>query len=140
MDSASTIVTLTGRGGSGPPLRLLAETVVAVQYTLGTGTDADNLELDALERSVWLELRLRCPDRGEREHLIENARAAVAPPGAPSCRRAARLLIEAGGWLLRAAERLAVEERSRTDGCAEQCARWGVRLERIALEAMGAER
>jgi hypothetical protein len=47
MDSASPIVRLTGRSGRGSQLRLLAETVVAVQYTLGTGTDSDNRELGA---------------------------------------------------------------------------------------------
>jgi hypothetical protein len=55
-------------------VRLLAETAVAVQHTLGLGDEEDDRALDYLERSVWLELACACPDRREREYLIERAR------------------------------------------------------------------
>jgi len=120
------------------PVRLLAETAVAVQYTLGVGDEEDNRALDHLERSVWLELAMACPDRWEREYLIEQAHANVAPPGVPSCRHAIRLLVRAGGALLRLARELTDEDRERVERCAALCGEGAVRLERIALDAEAA--
>ena len=115
-------------------LRLLAETAVALRHTLGTGSEQDNRALDQLEREVWLELAHACPDRREREHVIENAHAIVAPPGAPSCRHAARLVARAGGLLHHEAAGLPRKERERVQHCARHCVEGAVRLERIALE------
>lgn len=134
MDRASSIVKLRGR----TPLqlvRLLAETTVAVQYTLGLGDEEDNRALDQLERAVWLELARACPDRREREYLIEQAHAAAALPGVPSCRHAIRLLVRAGGAVLALAGKLTEEDRERTKTCAALCGEGAVRLERIALDA-----
>jgi hypothetical protein len=86
---------------------------------------------------VWLELAVACPDRREREHLIGWAKGLVAPAGAASCRRGARLLVQAGGVLLCEAGRLSGSGRERLEGCARQCADGAVRLERIALELEG---
>jgi hypothetical protein len=135
MNSASSVMRLRRAGVAGPPLRLLAETVVAVQRTLGTGEEADDHALDRVERWVWLELALGCPDRRERKRLIEQARGTVASAGVPSCRHAARLLVATGGWLLLAAGGLAGEARQRVERCAALCGEGAVRLERIALEA-----
>jgi hypothetical protein len=139
MDSASAIAKPGGdrHPTRQPPLRLLAETVVSVGHTLGTGNEQDNRALDEIERSVWVELRLVCPDRQEREHLIANAHATVAPPGPPACRRAAGLLVRTAGWLLHAAADLGDAERSRLETCAERCAKGAARLERIALQVAG---
>jgi len=137
MDLVSTSVRPSGRIAPVAVLRLLAETVVAVQNTLGTGDGQDNLALDGLERSVWLELAVACPDRAERGHLIERAKGMVAPPGAVSCRRAARLLVQAGGVLLCEAGQHSGVARERLEGCARRCADGAVRLERIALEIGG---
>ena len=117
------------------PVRLLAETAVAVQYTLGVGDEEDNRALDHLERSVWLELARACPDRRQREYLIEQARANVEPPGVPSCRHAIRMLVRAGGALLRLAGELTGEDRERIERCGALCGEGAVRLERIALDA-----
>jgi hypothetical protein len=134
MDRASTIVTGRTRALNGLPA-LLAEMAVAVQYTLGVGDQEDNRALDHLERAVWLELAGACPDRREREYLIEQASASVAPPGLHSCRHAIRLLVRAGGALLRLAGELTGEDRERVERCGALCGEGAVRLERIALDA-----
>jgi hypothetical protein len=135
MDSRSALARTRRHTAPTVPIRLLAETAVAVQYTLGVGDEEDNRALDYLERSVWLELARACPDRREREYLIEQARAGVAPPGVPSCRHAIRLLVRAGGALLRLAGGLTGEDRQRAERCAALCGEGAVRLERIALDA-----
>jgi hypothetical protein len=136
MDRAG-LVRAPARVAPGPPLRMLSETAVAVQYTLGTGGEEDNRALDRLERAVWLELALACPDRREREYLIEEARGAVAAPGIPSCRHAVRLLINAGAHLLMRAGHLDGEERARVERCAVLCGEGAVRLKRIVLDSGG---
>lgn len=108
---------------------------MAVAHTRGCGGEDDDRELDATERAVWIELRLSCPDRHEREDLIVQGQAVAASPGQPACRRAAALLIRTGGWLLYAAGSAGDEERHRMEMCAERCGRSATRLERIALEA-----
>jgi len=136
MDSTITMVkavTITRQS----TVQLLAETAVALRHTLGTGSEKDNRTLDRLERTVWLELVHACPDRREREYLIEQARATVAPAGAPSCRHAARLLVRLGGMLLHTATQLPAGERERARGVAHECGRGAVRLERVALETGG---
>ena len=75
---------------------------------------------------------------GEREYLIEQARANVAPPGVPSCQHAIRLLVRAGGALLCLAGELTGEERERVERCGALCGEGAVRLERIALDAEAA--
>lgn len=137
MDLASTSVRPNGRREPTAVLRLLAETAVAVQYTLGTGSEQDDRALDELERAVWLELAVACPDRREREHLIARAKGTVALSGAPACRQAARLLVQAGGVLQCEAGQLSGVARERLEGCARRCADGAVRLERIALELEG---
>ena len=117
--------------------RLTAETAVALRHSLGAGSEEDNQALDQLERNVWLALVGACPDRQEREYLIEQAAAMIAPPGAMSCRHAARLLVRLGGVLLHAAAQRPAEERQRLEICAGDCGEDAVRLERIALETGG---
>ena len=118
-------------------VQLLAETAMALRHTLGTGSEDDNRTLDRLERTVWLELVHACRDRREREYLIEQARATVAPPGAVSCRHAARLLVRLGGLLLHTAAQLPTRERDQARRIARECGAGAVRLERIALETGG---
>jgi len=118
-------------------VQVLAETAVALRHTLGAGSEHDNQTLDRLERMVWLELVHACPDRQEREYLIEQARATVAAPGAPSCRYAARLLVRLGGLLLHAAAQPPTQDQERVRGIADECGRSAVRLERIALNTGG---
>lgn len=139
MDSGSTPVKSVEceRMESRESLRRLAETVVAVAHTLGCGDEEDDRVIDETERSVWVELRLACPDRQEREHLIANGRAVIAAPGSSACQRAAGLLISTAGWLLHTASGLEAGERARMEMCADRCVRTAARLERIALEAAG---
>jgi hypothetical protein len=120
--------------GTEVPAQLLAQAAVAVGSTLGTGSDEDNRELDALERAVWLELRLCCPDRREREWRIEQARGTVAAPGAPSCWHAVSLLTRTAGWLAHAAGRVTPDEHERMARCGDQCIEGAARLGRIAVE------
>jgi hypothetical protein len=135
MDSHSAMARTRRHTAPAAPIRLFAETAVAVQSTLGVGDEEDNRALDHLERSVWLELARACPDRREREYLIEQARASVAPPGVPSCRHAIRLLVRAGGALWLLARELIEEDRERVERCAALRGEGAVRLERIALDA-----
>ena len=140
MTSASTFAQANDRGDTGPPLRLLAEAVVALQHTLGCGDKKDNRALDQLERSVWLELRRVCTDRQEREHHIAHARGLVAAPGAPSCHHAARLMSLTAQALAHAITGADADERRRIESLASRCAETAERLQRIATEAIGSWR
>jgi hypothetical protein len=131
MASTPTFAQANGRGGTGPPLRLLAEAVVALQHTLGCGDEDDNRALDQLERSAWLELRRVCTDRQEREHHIAHARGLVASPGAPSCHHAARLMSLTAQALTHAIAGADADERRRIESLASRCAEAAGRLARI---------
>ncbi len=76
-----------------PSARLLAEAMIAVGHTLGTGSEEDNRALDELERELYIELRLTCHEEAERTRWIGlamgrlGAGGAVVPTrGAPSAR------------------------------------------------------
>jgi hypothetical protein len=122
------------RTADGPPVLLLAKGFVAVEHALGVGSGEDDRVLQDVSRAVWLELVRRCPRDHERALVISRARRTLASAGVPACWRASTLLVRVAGWLLYVAHGGGDD----LGGLAERCALGAARLERIALEVVGA--